>query len=70
MEEVSKGLYSPASLTYGEADGQKESSDLDEPPGQEDPRYFVPYIILTKLIEAAACRPDATPPAKGMKNSY
>ena len=49
VKEVSEGLYSSASLTYGEEDGQKEPSDLDEPCGQEDPCYIAPYIVLPPL---------------------
>lgn len=49
VEEVSEGLYSSAPLTYGEEDGQKEPSDLEEPCGQEDPRYTAPYVVLPPL---------------------
>lgn len=59
MEEVSEGLYSSASLTSGEEDGQEEPSDLDEPCGQEGPCHTVPGTVLPPLRSPSPW-PDAT----------
>lgn len=59
VEEVSEGLYSSASLTSGEEDGQEEPSDLDEPCGQEGPCHTVPGTVLPPLRSPSPW-PDAT----------
>lgn len=68
MAEVSESLYLSASLTSGKEDGQEEPSDLDEAYGQEDACHTVPCTVFPPL-RSPSPRPDASPAAKGMRNS-
>ncbi|RMC02989.1 hypothetical protein DUI87_20182 [Hirundo rustica rustica] len=59
VEEVSEGLYSSASLTFGKGDGQEEPPELDEPCGRRIRLTLFLHCAPTvpKPISMATCHP-------------